>query len=931
MSIAYIKLGHIQQSISIVEEATKKSNEWILDQGPIYYYTAAMKSLDRMDLIEAVWEKAVAADKKSTAHLEKLFSACLRSGNNTRLISSAIELWKMTNDDKYLMWSIVARAQPELKADLPRAASIVAASCAPISSSSSESASSSSVVAAPVPNKILGLSHMLFVSKFIEPGIVTKHTDLDFMLRVLLQQCEYEKALELLRSDLAKRLYGIGFQRLSEEAAVLLRIDRLEEAKQAYSMLLSTHNADEWSWYLGYFDAMFGVRRPIAHVDADKVTEARLFVQSLQTKAEDGVKLRGPYLAELELDTLTNDGKSNLQLLISFFQQFSSKPSCYRDMLPYIKFISAEAQLQLLDSIKSTVVLDIAALEPTTPLNVFGTISTYKSLLRTIKSPKMTESSRNEEIASLWSLYNAARRLVHPREPAERFCGDDLLLLVAHYHCDAFLAESSNSSGESLHHFEVRLSALQCPLRHLVLAATALEHGVAHSKFNFQFRLLLNEVYVAMGSVRAMIEQFDGVDVKHIQLDSVGYLFVDPLVRYSSMTDLNKIVKRSMAFYDESRKTTSDFAFEAFQKGAYHKVKEVMNFSDRLNNSSHRLALRLEHFYLTLAESSSMPNSLSLLAGFDPLRQLPSSLEDTSKFYKNHDGEAMDWFALAPPRFKHIEVPSAGIRSACYPDQLQDARILLSSLYAQILAILAEYQPPAPGEKPAPAPSTPVSTRIAPLASKLAATIDTSFNQPNSTERFIWNFVSNTLNILLATSEISPLLAADKHDEAKVAVVKNAVTAMAQDCEKLNAMLTNAAAGNVISSTNVALLTLFLTRSLVAIPLSLPLLPKLMPGKPKPKTPEEVKSQTAALKNAFREAADVVRKQLANLEQILQAELANSSNFENDPAALKGLLPEAVSQKTLERVIDGLVYSRKDTLNTLIGLVQNKIRDFKSL
>jgi len=576
--------------------------------------------------------------------------------------------------------------------------------------------------------------------------------------------------------------------------------------------------------------------------------------------------------------------------------------------------------------------LDVSSLVPSTPLSVFGTIGTFKSLLRTIKSPTMTEASREEEIASLWALYNAARKLEHPREPAERFIGDDLLLLVAHYHCDAFLSGLSVSSGNVLHDFDVRLSSSSaCPLRHLVLSAVALEHGVAYSKWNFQFRLLLNEVYVAMGSVRSSMEQFDGVDVKHIQLDSVGFLFVDALLRCASMTDVNKIVKRSTVFYEESRKTTSDFAFEAFQKGAYHKVKEVMNLSDRLNHSAHRHALKLEHFFLSVAESSSASAALALISSFDPLHKLPTSLEGVSKLYKNHDGEAIDWFALEPAKFKHIEVPSAGIRSSCYPDQFQDSRILASSLYARILSILAEYQPPAPGEKALPAPSAPVNTRIAPLASQLSSIIDSAFNQKDSAEHFIWSFVTNTLNILTATFDLSPSLSSDKPDAVNVGIVKDAVAAIAQGCDKLNAMITNASAGNAISGTNASLITLFITRSLVALPLCLSLLPKLLPGKPKPKTPEEVKSQTSALKAAFRDVTDAARKQFAQLEQIMQKELANSSNFETDTATIKGSVPDVVSQKTIEKVVDGLVYSRKDTLNTLIGLVQNKIRDFKAL
>jgi tetratricopeptide (TPR) repeat protein len=942
LSIAYIKIGHIQPSVVILEEAVKKSNEWILDQGAVYYYTAAMKSLERADLAETVWEKAVATDKKSVGHQEKLFSACIRTGNSIKQIASAMELWKLTNDDKYLMWSIVARAQPELQPDVPRAASIAAACPLPNASSSSSSSQTTTLVE---PNKILQLSYMMFNTKFIQTGKVTKHLDLDFMLRVLIQQGQCEQALELLRSDLAKRLYGISFQRLSEEAAILLRISRLDEARSFYETLLSTHNADEWSWYLGYFDSTFGLQRPISNPDATKVDAARSLIKSLQNKSDEGAKLRGPYLAELELEKLVNFGDSSsiLPLLIFFFNTFSSKPSTYRDMLPYLKYLSFKDQMALLEQVKDKVLLDPSSLTSETPLSVFGTITAYKSLVRTFKHTSMTESERETEIAHLWAIYNAARKCDHPRESTERFCADDLLCLISHYHCDAFLSALSTTKSEisayRVHNFESNISVPSSPLRHLVYAAIALEHGVTHSKWNWQFKMLLNEVYIALGSIRSCIDQFDGVDMKHIQLDSVGFMFVDPLVRYASINDLNKVVKRSTIFYDESRKSTADCSFEAFQKGSYHKVKEVLNFAERINNSAHRHALRLEHLFISLAEASSIPVALSLITSFDPLNKLPSTLEQVQKFHKNHDGEVLDWWAMESPIFKHIEIPAGNIRSTCYPDTKQDHRILINSIFVQILALLAQYQPPvAQGDKNSNnhpshhVPSTPLPTRLAPLAKQLEDALVESFTTEAYHESLVWSFVTQTLKMLLAMFALSPQLTTDKPDAANVNAFKDAVSAISNGYEQLNTLLAAANGGKIVSSTNVPLLTSFIVRSLVALPLCLPLLPKLLPGKPKPKTPEEVKAQTSILKASLREIADSTRKQLSHLEHLLQSEAQQSGNFEIDAdSAALTQIPEVINQKIVSKILVGLSFSRRDTYQTLLTLIQNKIRDFKTL
>lgn len=926
MSIAYIKLGNIQQSITILEEAVKKSSEWILDNGSIYYYTTAMKSLERTDLVEQVWEKAVSADRKSVSHLEKLFAACLRSGNATKQISAAMDLWKLTNDSKYLMWSIVARAQPHLQPDIPRTASIAAASPIP-----GANPSSTTEVSAPVPNKVLQLTYMMFNSKFVEEGKVTKHLDIDFMLRVLIQQGQCDQALELIRSDLAKKLYGISFQRLSEEAGILLRFARLDEARALYETLLTEHNSDEWSWYLGYFNAQFGSQRPIASVDANKVAAAREFIKSLKAKTENGVKLRGPYMAELELESIVKSEKLILPLLVAFFNAFSTKPSCYRDMLPYIKSMSSTEQSDLLEQVKDKVILDANVLTNETPLSVFGTITAYKSLLRTIKHANMTDDERESEIQHLWAIYNAARKADHPREATERFCADDLLLMIAHYHCDRFISELQSTKVDGIEYpiHNKMLPFATSNLRHLVQAAVVLEHGVAHSKWNFQFKLLLNEVYVALGSVRSCIDQFDGVEVKHVQLDSVGYMFVDPLVRYASVNDLNKIIKRSNLFYDDSRRSTADFAFEAFQKGAYHKVKEVLNFTDRLNNSAHRHALRLDHLLLSMAEAASLPQALSLVSGFDPLQKLPMTLAEVQTYYKNHDGEAMDWFAIETPKFKHIELPSGHIRSTCYPDALQDARILTNSLLVRALEVLAAYQPPAPGEKAGPAPSASVDSKLAPIVASLEQAV-TAFG-PNQHETLTWSFVINSFKILLAMTALSPNLTTDKPDPENVNAFKAAVDGLASGFEKLNNALNAAEGGKIVSTNNAALLTTFLVRSLVILPLIVHMLPKLLPGKARPKTPDEVKAQTATLKAAIREIGEICRKQLAHLEQLLVQEAIDTKQFELESNELAAKVPEQINPKLLSKVVDAVAYSRRDVQQTLLTLVQNKIRDFKTL
>lgn len=927
MSIAYIKLGHITQAVAILEEGVKKSAEWILDPSAVHFYGISMKALSRSDLNEAVWEKAVLSDKKSVKNLESLFSACLQSGNSARQVSSALDLWKLSNDDKYLMWSIVARALPHMKPDVPRMASIAAACPIPVLTPEQQ--------AQEKPNTMLQLAYMLFDSKFIQTNKVTNHLDLDFIIRLLLQLGQGEKAVELLRSDLARKLYGIAFQRLSEEAAVLLRLNRLEEARSCYETLLDEHNADEWSWYLGLFDSVFGKERPVPNVDAKSVESVRKHLHTLQAKNVEGQKLRAPFLAELELDKI--NGKNDFALLVNYFKIFVTKPSSYRDLLPYVRNMDTAAQMQFLDDCKPFVLLTPAQLSAETPLGAYVGMCTYKGLLRAVRSPSMSVDDRKAELADLWALYNTARKFEAPRESTERFCADDLLAMIAHYYCDSYLTElklvTIDSSSVPIKAFDSHPMSSASPLRHLVAAASVLEYGLSHSKWNFQFKLLLNEVYAALGAIRSVIDHFDGL-VKHVQLDSVSWLFTDSLLRNNTINDLNKIAKRANTFYDDARKTAPDFAFEAFTHGAYHKVQEILHFCDRVNQSVYKIALRSECTLLQMAEQASGPVAgVALLSSFSAINKMPQTVEEAAKLSRNYDMEVVDWWSLVDVP-KHFEVPAGSFRSSCFPDYLQNSRLVANALFMQALMVLAEYQAPAAGEKAAPAPTTPLPARLAPIAEKLEEVVAVFKSGTETHEHLVWQVVTATLKLTLNFFALSPALTTDKPDAEHVNGAKDAA-AVIHDCfQRLNATLKTCGESSVVSTTNGPLVSLFVTRALSVLPLCLPLLPKLLPGKARPKTPEEVKTQTSTLKALLRELSDDSRKQVAHLDTILASEAADAKNFtfSTDGAEETLNLPAGiVSPKIISTILDSLSFSRKDAIQTLQSLISNKTKDYKTL
>jgi N-terminal acetyltransferase B complex non-catalytic subunit len=119
------------------------------------------------------------------------------------------------------------------------------------------------------------------------------------------------------------------------------------------------------------------------------------------------------------------------------------------------------------------------------------------------------------------AAYETIRACNIVKEVTERHPGDDLVVIAAHYLIDAYRAAASDKAQQR---------------NHLVQAASILEDALQSSKWNFQFRLMLTYIYQALGAAKMVMAQFEAMDIKQIQLDTMGYVVLDHLLRFGLLS-----------------------------------------------------------------------------------------------------------------------------------------------------------------------------------------------------------------------------------------------------------------------------------------------------------------------------------------------------------------------------------------------------------
>lgn len=121
----------------------------------------------------------------------------------------------------------------------------------------------------------------------------------------------------------------------------------------------------------------------------------------------------------------------------------------------------------------------------------------------------------------------------------------------------------------------------------LVEALCLLNYLLSNSPSNFHAKLLCLQIYHILGCGTGAQNILQSLDVKHIQLDSMGYLHTAQLPIEGIPSIAHQVYETTVKFFQSSQKDTLEYLAMSYKFGSFSKLEEFMKFRDRLSNSYH--------------------------------------------------------------------------------------------------------------------------------------------------------------------------------------------------------------------------------------------------------------------------------------------------------------------------------------------------------
>ncbi|ORZ30182.1 N-acetyltransferase B complex non catalytic subunit-domain-containing protein [Catenaria anguillulae PL171] len=262
-------------------------------------------------------------------------------------------------------------------------------------------------------------------------------------------------------------------------------------------------------------------------------TQIADFIARMQVIAGD--RDRGAYLAPLEL--AHRNESSDPDAFLTFWSKFGHKPVFYADLVEH----QVEHEVQ----------------------------ATPKSTARGANVRKMRrylglDSVDSGVLEALAREYETARELDVDLLPTEPRHADDFILLAVLYLLD-----------------DACPSTTTC---------------IANSPSNHTFKLLLQSLYLHLGSPSRALSLFDSLEIKHVQLDTLSHHVLDRLGSLGAFDSALQLSMRVQAIYHSNARDTPEQLIEAMHRGALTKVPEFHQFYRRLESSVNRAVALTEQW-----------------------------------------------------------------------------------------------------------------------------------------------------------------------------------------------------------------------------------------------------------------------------------------------------------------------------------------------
>ncbi|XP_031570934.1 N-alpha-acetyltransferase 25, NatB auxiliary subunit-like [Actinia tenebrosa] len=179
-----------------------------------------------------------------------------------------------------------------------------------------------------------------------------------------------------------------------------------------------------------------------------------------------------------------------------------------------------------------------------------------------------------------------------------------------------------------------------------------LESALKASPSNHHIKMLLLRIYSLMGGCGPSMSLFDRMEIKHIQLDTLGYLATRYLYFQGHFEAALSLYTTTLKYFFGNQKDTPEYFIAAYKYGSFEKIPEFESFRTRLNLSVHFSTVTYEKLMMeTLQRTKSLADAQSYFEESKMIEKCSATKEWTTDLRDNRD---LHIFATCDPPYKSL-------------------------------------------------------------------------------------------------------------------------------------------------------------------------------------------------------------------------------------------------------------------------------------
>ncbi|KAL1489406.1 hypothetical protein ABEB36_014306 [Hypothenemus hampei] len=595
-ALTLLRMGRDQECITILDNLT---SEKPTDDATLQVISLCYREMEQIDKICKLYETAVKLDPTNEELHTHLFMSYVKIGDFKLQQQSAMALYKQKPKNPYYCWIVMSIILQATRGE-------------------GETDESKRKV-------LLSLAERM-MTKLVDDNKMDAEQEVQLYILVLKLLEKYEEVLHLLDGPLGEKLQSANIIHLKLD--YYLKLENWGKVNETCKFILN-ESFDRWAVWKHYIKSVFKLYTSNSNADTansnlksldglDNTPEKchEFICGIIESGSDNAFLLRGPYLARFELcfklqehrfkcDDLLGDV---LQLFVEYFRLFGHKPCCVLDLKIYLNLLSADQKSELGIRLMKEVGIG--------PTSVPQTADQMQLHIGALQLSRLCGAHRNLSKDHLQAMMTAL--VLHYQHGYQTY-GKELP--------STDIGPADNYALMAVH-VMYDLSKTENGIQYLVAAIALLSNLIRNSPSNFHAKLLVVKIYHMLGDVIGANNIFYSLDIKHIQLDSLGYIHCGQLATTGMFSICSVHYDTTIKFFSSNYKDSTEHLTFCYKFGSFFKLDEFMDFRERMNNSLHYATVLVDRVMLNLMDCSSVTGLNNLYISISELRINWTKLRD---------------------------------------------------------------------------------------------------------------------------------------------------------------------------------------------------------------------------------------------------------------------------------------------------------------